>query len=158
MLNNATNIIIVYLMFFCRIRLKLIHYNDDLEIRLQLWDIAGQERFSSMTRAYYKGTMGAIVVFDHSNAKTYQAAVDRWKRDLDDKCSLPGNRSVPAILVANKVDLKRDPALPDDLEISRTVQERGFVPKWYKTSGKHILARPLSKKPETLFFQHHLKG
>lgn len=117
-------------------RLKLIHYNDDLEIRLQLWDIAGQERFSSMTRAYYKGTMGAIVVFDHSNAKTYRAAVDRWKRDLDDKCSLPGNRSVPAILVANKVDLKRDPALPDDLEISRTVQERGFVPKWYKTSAK----------------------
>ena len=118
-------------------RLKLIHYNDDLEIRLQLWDIAGQERFSSMTRAYYKGTMGAIVVFDYSNAKTYQAAVDRWKRDLDDKCSLPGNRSVPAILVANKVDLKRDAGLPDDLEISRTVQERGFVPKWYKTSGKH---------------------
>lgn len=117
-------------------RLKLIHYNDDLEIRLQLWDIAGQERFSSMTRAYYKGTMGAIVVFDYSNAKTYQAAVDRWKRDLDDKCSLPGNRSVPAILVANKSDLKRDKNLPDDVEISREVQERGFVPKWYKTSAK----------------------
>jgi len=117
-------------------RLKLIHYNDDLEIRLQLWDIAGQERFSSMTRAYYKGTMGAIVVFDYSNAKTYQAAIDRWKRDLDDKCSLPGNRSVPAILVANKSDLKRDQNLPDDLEISKEVQERGFAPKWYKTSAK----------------------
>ena len=57
---------------FLYCRLKLIHYNDDLEIRLQLWDIAGQERFSSMTRAYYKGTMGAIIVFDYSNAKTYQ--------------------------------------------------------------------------------------
>ena len=57
---------------FSYCRLKLIHYNDDLEIRLQLWDIAGQERFSSMTRAYYKGTMGAIIVFDYSNAKTYQ--------------------------------------------------------------------------------------
>jgi len=117
-------------------RLKLIHYNDDLEIRLQLWDIAGQERFSSMTRAYYKGTMGAIIVFDYSNAKTYQAAIERWKQDLDDKCSLPGNRSVPAILVANKADLKRDKNLPDDLEISRVALERGFVPKWYKTSAK----------------------
>lgn len=87
-------------------------------------------------KSAFRGTMGAIVVFDYSNAKTYQAAIDRWKRDLDDKCSLPGNRSVPAILVANKSDLKRDQNLPDDLEISRAVQERGFVPKWYKTSAK----------------------
>lgn len=117
-------------------RLKLIHYNDDLEIRLQLWDIAGQERFSSMTRAYYKGTMGAIIVFDYTNANTYQAAIDRWKKDLDDKCCLPGNRPVPAILVANKCDLRRDKSLPDDLEISRVVQERGFVPRWFKCSAK----------------------
>ena len=43
----------------------MLKFNDDLEIRLQLWDIAGQERFSSMTRAYYKGAVGAIIVFDH---------------------------------------------------------------------------------------------
>merc|ERR1719367_1403195 len=69
-------------------QLKILKFNDDLEIRLQLWDIAGQERFSSMTRAYYKGTMGAIIVFDYTNANTYQAAIDRWKKDLDDKCCL----------------------------------------------------------------------
>ena len=45
-------------------QLKILKFNDDLEIRLQLWDIAGQERFSSMTRAYYKGAVGAVVVFD----------------------------------------------------------------------------------------------
>ena len=45
-------------------QLKILKFNDDLGIRLQLWDIAGQERFSSMTRAYYKGAVGAVVVFD----------------------------------------------------------------------------------------------
>lgn len=45
-------------------QLKIIKFNEDLEIRLQLWDIAGQERFSSMTRAYYKGAVGAVIVFD----------------------------------------------------------------------------------------------
>ena len=117
-------------------RLKIIPFNDDLEVRLQLWDIAGQERFSSMTRAYYRGTMGAIVVYDQTNAYTYRSAVDRWKRDLDAKCCLPGNRPVPAILVGNKCDLIPDKNMPDDLEISRDVQEHGFVPKWYKTSAK----------------------
>jgi len=53
--------------------LKILQYNENLEVRLQLWDIAGQERFSSMTRAYYRGTMGALLVFDHSNVKSYEA-------------------------------------------------------------------------------------
>ena len=53
--------------------LKLLTYPKDLEIRLQLWDIAGQERFSSMTRVYYRGTMGALLIFDHSNANSFQA-------------------------------------------------------------------------------------
>ena len=44
-------------------QVKLIPFNEDLEIRLQLWDIAGQERFSQMTRAYYKGDeIGARIV------------------------------------------------------------------------------------------------
>ena len=46
-------------------QLKILKFNEDLDIRLQLWDIAGQERFSSMTRAYYKGAVGAIIVFDN---------------------------------------------------------------------------------------------
>ena len=40
-----------------------------------------QERFFNMTRAYYKGAVGALIVFDWSNVKTFDA-VDKWKRDL----------------------------------------------------------------------------
>ena len=61
-----------------------------------------QERFSAMTRAYFKGAVGALVVFDLGDAQTYSAA-RKWKADIDKKCALPDGRKIPAILVANKV-------------------------------------------------------
>ena len=63
--------------------LKILQYSDNLEVRLQLWDIAGQERFSSMTRAYYRGTMGALLVFDHTNANSYEAIKRYWLFAID---------------------------------------------------------------------------
>ena len=50
-------------------QLKILRFSDDLDIRLQLWDIAGQERFSSMIRAYYGKAVGAVVCFDHVSFK-----------------------------------------------------------------------------------------
>lgn len=56
-------------------------------ISLQLWDIAGQERFSNITRAYYKGAMGAFVVYDVTRPDTFQNML-KWKHDLDEKVQL----------------------------------------------------------------------
>jgi len=90
-----------------------------------------------MTRAYYKGAVGAVVVFDQSDAKSFHAAIDRWKSDLDSKIGTNEyEKKLPVVLVCNKSDLERDPMLPNDFEISRIVQEWGFVPKWIKTSAK----------------------
>lgn len=71
-------------------------------MRLQLWDIAGQERFGSMTRVYYKEAVGAFVVFDVTRAATLEA-VHKWKVDLDSKVVLPDGRAIPTVLLANKV-------------------------------------------------------
>ena len=54
-----------------------------------------------MTRAYFKGAVGALVVFDLGDAHTYSAA-RKWKADIDKKCALPDGRKIPAILIANK--------------------------------------------------------
>lgn len=118
-------------------QLKLLKFNDELDIRLQLWDIAGQERFSSMTRAYYKGAVGAVVMFDQTDVRTFHAAFEKWKADIDEKVLIPGGRKIPVLLVCNKSDLPKDPRLPNDLEISRIVQEYNFIPKWFKTSAKN---------------------
>lgn len=72
-------------------------------VSLQLWDIAGQERFGNMTRAYYKGAMGAFVVYDVSRPNTFQN-VSKWKNDIDNKVRLQRTgSSIPVVLLANKV-------------------------------------------------------
>ncbi|KAF9316112.1 rab32, member RAS oncoprotein [Podila minutissima] len=88
--------------------LKVIQWSPDTVVRLQLWDIAGQERFGNMTRVYYKEAVAALVVYDVTRPKTFEA-VTKWKADLDSKVSLPqawGGGPIPVILLANKTDLQ----------------------------------------------------
>ncbi len=84
--------------------LKVLRWDPETVVRLQLWDIAGQERFGSMTRVYYKEAVGAFVVFDVTRGATLEA-VPKWKADLDSKVVLPDGRPIPTVLLANKVNL-----------------------------------------------------
>lgn len=83
----------------------MIQWGPDWIVRLQLWDIAGQERFGNMTRVYYKEALGAIVVYDVTRPQTFEG-VTKWKNDIDTKVALPGawgGGQIPVILLANKV-------------------------------------------------------
>lgn len=57
-----------------------------------------------MTRVYYKEAAAAIVVYDSTRAATYEGAL-RWKADLDQKVRLADGGTIPAILLANKVNV-----------------------------------------------------
>ncbi|KAI7891399.1 P-loop containing nucleoside triphosphate hydrolase protein, partial [Mucor mucedo] len=61
--------------------LKIIQNEPDMMISLQLWDIAGQERFGNITRVYFKGAVGAFVVYDVSRAITFENVL-RWKNSI----------------------------------------------------------------------------
>eukprot|EP00105_Crassostrea_gigas_P021112 XP_011440133.1 PREDICTED: ras-related protein Rab-32B-like [Crassostrea gigas] len=82
--------------------LKLVNWSDNTKINLQLWDIAGHERFGHMTRVYYKYAIAAIIVFDLSRPATFDS-VSKWLGDVNSKVMLANEQSVPVLLLANKV-------------------------------------------------------
>jgi Ras-related protein Rab-1A len=65
-----------------------------------MWDTAGQEKFKTITSAYYKGSHGIIVVFDVCDRKSYEDVVN-WLNEAD-KYSNP---DAIRILVGNKSDM-----------------------------------------------------
>lgn len=86
-----------------------------------------------MARVYYKGAMGAVVVFDIANSSTLERASE-WKRDLDSKFCLDTGRPVPAVLLANKCDMTgTDRDLASSLD--SFCQDNSFT-GWFETSAK----------------------
>merc|ERR1711959_508832 len=61
---------------------------DTKTIKAQIWDTAGQERYRAITSAYYRGAVGALLVYDISKHQTYEN-VTRWLKDLRDLRAVP---------------------------------------------------------------------
>jgi len=70
-------------------------------VKVQIWDTAGQERFRAITRGYYKGAVGALVVFDLTKSITFKN-VDKWLQELREHA----DPDIVIMLVGNKTDLK----------------------------------------------------
>jgi Ras-related protein Rab-32 len=115
--------------------LKVLNWDPYTTVRLQLWDIAGQERFGNMTRVYYKEAVGAFVVFDVTRVSTFEA-VQKWKNDIDSKVTLPGtDKPIPVVLLANKIDLAKDEFSQSREQMDKFCQDNGFI-GWFETSAK----------------------
>ncbi|KAL2895164.1 Ras-related protein RABA5a [Bienertia sinuspersici] len=71
------------------------------EVKAQIWDTAGQERFRAVTSAYYRGAVGALLVYDISRRQTFDN-IGRWLNELHTHSDM----NVVTILVGNKSDLK----------------------------------------------------
>ncbi|MCQ2817620.1 MAG: GTP-binding protein [archaeon] len=78
---------------------KIYKINDKV-VKLLLYDTAGQERFSSVTSAYYRGAQGAFVVYDITRKITFDN-IDKWIFELKNKAS----PDINIILIGNKSDL-----------------------------------------------------
>ena len=74
---------------------------EDKIYRIQIWDTAGQETFRSITRAYYKNSVCACVVYDITNKNSFQN-IKSWMED----CKKQSPKTVFLILIGNKVDLE----------------------------------------------------
>jgi len=73
---------------------------DGKQIKLQIWDTAGQESFRSITRSYYRGAAGALLVYDITRRETFNH-LTTWLDDVRQHA----NPSTTIMLIGNKSDI-----------------------------------------------------
>jgi len=78
-------------------------------IKAQIWDTAGQERYRAVTSAYYRGAVGAMLVYDITKRQTFDH-VPRWLEELRNHA----DNNIVIMLVGNKCDLDNLRAVPTE--------------------------------------------
>ncbi|MCE7748245.1 MAG: GTP-binding protein [Candidatus Heimdallarchaeota archaeon] len=92
---------------------KQVPYEDYI-VSLQIWDLAGQPRFSEVRGAYYANTYGAMVVFDVTRPNTF-TNIDFW---INEMIKYNDNKLIPLVIIGNKTDLRGE--LPEEVQVNKT--------------------------------------
>ncbi|CAH3015962.1 unnamed protein product [Porites evermanni] len=100
------------------------------DVRLMLWDTAGQEEFDAITKAYYRGAQACAIVFSTVDRDSFEA-VEKWRTKVEEECG-----SIPMVLVQNKIDLIDQAVVQVDEAESLAKKLRL---KFYRTSVKEDL-------------------
>ena len=74
---------------------------DNNEVKVQIWDTAGQEKYRSITSSYYKGAHGCLLVYDITRKVTFEN-IDKWLAEI----KLSSNNEINMVLIGNKCDLE----------------------------------------------------
>lgn len=101
---------------------------DGKQIKLQIWDTAGQESFRSITRSYYRGAAGALLVYDITRRDTFNH-LTTW---LDD-ARQHSNSNMVIMLIGNKTDQESKRAVAKE-EGEQFAMDHGL--KFIETSAK----------------------
>lgn len=91
------------------------------KIKAQIWDTAGQERYRAITSAYYRGAVGALIVYDISKSSSYENC-NHWLTELRENA----DENVAVGLIGNKSDLAHLRAVPTD-EAKNFAQENQLL-------------------------------
>lgn len=90
-------------------------------IKAQIWDTAGLERYRAITSAYYRGALGALLVYDITKHLTYES-VERWLKELYDH----SDPNIAVMLVGNKTDLESERSVPTE-EAQSFAEKNGLL-------------------------------
>ncbi|GMI86788.1 GTP-binding 2 [Hibiscus trionum] len=94
---------------------------DGRPIKLQIWDTAGQESFRSITRSYYRGAAGALLVYDITRRETFNHLMS-WLEDARQH----GNPDMAVMVIGNKCDLSHRRAVNKE-EGEQFAKENGLL-------------------------------
>ncbi|XP_072045100.1 ras-related protein Rab-23-like [Amphiura filiformis] len=108
---------------------RQIELNEE-EVRLMLWDTAGQEEFDAITKSYYRGAQAGVLAFSTVDRASFEA-IENWKKKVEEEVG-----SIPLVLVQNKIDLVEDAVIePEEAEaLAKRLKVR-----FYRTSVKENL-------------------
>lgn len=109
-------------------------------IRYQIWDLAGQQRFDAVREVYYKGSVGALLVYDVTRPDSY-FNTPKWINEL---WTNNGRGRVPIVVVANKIDMRElsdDTVSPEQGRVftdrlTKLTKPEGFDCHYIETSAK----------------------
>lgn len=99
--------------------------------KLQIWDTAGQEAFRSITKSYYRGTIGCLMVYDVTNRTSFES-LEFWILDLKKYC----DPNTVITLVGNKSDLADRQVSTEEGNIFAAKHGIGFFETSAKTGDK----------------------
>uniref|UniRef100_T1IMU1 Ras-related protein Rab n=1 Tax=Strigamia maritima TaxID=126957 RepID=T1IMU1_STRMM len=114
---------------------KTIELPDKSTVKLQVWDIGGQDRSAFLMRSFCHRAHGCVLLFDVTNPPSFEC-VCHWKRAVEEKCLQEGRKPIPCILLANKCDLNERHV--KFMDIDKLTNELGFI-CWKEISVKEKL-------------------
>ncbi|KAF9136654.1 hypothetical protein BGX30_010979 [Mortierella sp. GBA39] len=94
---------------------RTVQVEDGKMIKAQIWDTAGQERYRAITSAYYRGAVGALLLYDITQHGTYES-VSRWLSEVREHA----DPNIIVMMVGNKSDLRH-------LRSIHTEEAKGFA-------------------------------
>ena len=109
-------------------KLKNVKMEDGNIVKLQIWDTAGQDRFHSLTRNYFKGAHGIILLYDITTQSSFDN-VSKWIKQIKEDAS----EKVVIILVGNKIDLEHKRVIPTE-EGEKIAEDFGLI--FFECSAK----------------------
>jgi len=89
---------------------RVLPMPDGKRVKAQIWDTAGQERYRAITNAYYRGAVGAILIYDISRKESF-VNISRWLKELRDHA----NEDIVLLLVGNKSDMCKGDGSPREV-------------------------------------------
>ena len=111
-----------------------IYQHKDKFYRIQLWDLAGQDQNTCITKIFSKNAQGCIVLCDITNKDSLTDTL-KWKESVDESARFVDGGFLPSVLVQNKIDLVEEDVVKDEEEIKKFAEENKFI-NYFRTSAK----------------------
>ncbi len=127
---------------------KELKLEKNIDIKIQLWDIAGQERWISMRPSYYSGAKGIIIVGDLTRRNTFDQIEKFWIPDVKQYCA-----QAPIILLANKNDLGTELSEKEIFSLEKKINAISIIRTSAKTGENvELVFKLISEEAVKVFY------